>query len=83
MVQQDTRSVSVCVYEFEQLYECNYYYELEENTVRRFVKGFDLHIQERMPAYTIDTLQHAILVAKQIELLIVLQIRREKSQPLK
>ena len=83
LVQQGTRSLSSYAYEFEQVYGCNYYYETKENTVIRFIKGFNLHIQERMPAYSIYTLQHVILVAKQIESQIVSQIRRERSQALK
>ena len=67
LVQQSTRSISSRAYEFERFYGCNYYYESEENTVTRFIKGLDLHIQEKMPTYTIYNLQHAIYLAKKIE----------------
>ena len=83
LVKQGTRSVSTYAYEFEQFYGCNYYYEPKENTVTRFIKGLNLHIQERMPTYIIYNLQHAIHLAKQIESQIESQQQRNFDDVIK
>lgn len=83
LVQQGIRSISPYAYEVERFYGCDYYYEPEENTVTRFIKGLDLHIQERMPTYTIYNLQRAIHLAKQIESQIESQQQRNFDDVIK
>lgn len=65
MVQQDKSLVSDYGSEFEQFYECKYYYT-PEGIITRFVRGLGLPIQQKMHAYTIYTLKHTIHLAMQI-----------------
>ena len=70
------RLVFYYVFELEQFYGCTYYFEPEEDTIIRFLKGLNFQIQNKMPTYTIYTLQHAIYLATQNESQIKTQYQR-------
>lgn len=67
LVRKGIKSVFNYASDFEQCNRCKYYYEPKDDIVTRFVKGLNLYIIDKMTTYTIYTLQHAILLAMQIE----------------